>query len=161
MYRSAHLKVQQAWLTPWACLSTSYAVRVARKEFIIFFSLLKWSAFLNFPAYCGISWERDFQFRLTLLPHQHPGSNTGPATKAPARDQWYWPESTHTLDADQPLILSVWTSKGSSAHPGSRQMFISLITGIALLASSPHINWILIVMFRADASLLAKFSLCG
>lgn len=67
----------------------------------------------------------------------------------------------HTLYPDKPWILSVWIDKGGSAHPGLRQMFISLFTGIALLASSPHINWILIVMFRADASLLAKFSLCG
>lgn len=67
----------------------------------------------------------------------------------------------HARLAHEPWISSVGTDKGSSAHPGGRQMCISLFTGIALLASSPHMNWIFIVMFRADASLLVKFSLCG
>lgn len=67
-----------------------------------------------------------------------------------------WPEETDSVCC---WALDVVGGKVSTPR-GEARIHVPL-TGIALLASSPDINWIFIVMFRADASLLAKFSLCG
>lgn len=71
-----------------------------------------------------------------------------------------WAGGEHTLYTEELKISSLQMDKESTACLIGGKHY-PLLTGIALLGSSPHINWIFIVMFRADASLLAKFSLCG
>ena len=93
VYHSIQLKVQQTWLTPWACLSTSYAVRRLEQIHDIFQS----SKMIHISKFHTSLWNK-FRLRLTRIPYQYPGTNNGSATKFSGHAQWCWPESTRTAD---------------------------------------------------------------